>query len=151
MTTWLSRKASRALLVVTVLCIAATYVGSLHHPIHNVSVANVQDASAQELFSFLRTKTAPSDLLVFSKPRTLSLFTGREVTSLGPDEAPQDSRLFMERAGVKFLIQAAWNPPAYQELINQQSAAMREVFRNHDFQVFRLQFNQGLVENLASR
>ena len=117
---------------------AATYYGSLRDPMRHASTADVQDPSAQELFLFLRTQTEPSDLLVFSKPRTISLFTGRMATSLGPEETPADSAQFLQSASAKFLIQAAWNPPAYSKFVAREDNAIREIFRNRDFQVFRV-------------
>ena len=147
-----SRQAARAFLTGAALCITCSYVSGLWHRFPQASVVNVNDASTQELFSFLRAQTAPSDLLVFSKPRTLSLFTGRTTTSLGPDEAPPDSVQFLQRTGVRFLVQVPWNPPAYQQVIAQQGAAMTEVFRNRDFQVLRLQFeDDGQTQHVASR
>jgi len=131
-------------------CIVAAYIGSLRQPIRSVTAADVNDASAQELFTFLRTQTTPSDLLVFSKPRTISLFTSRIVTSLGPDETPADSARFLRSVGAQFLIQSPWNPPAYRHLIETEGAAMTEVFRNRDFQVLRLNNKNG-TENLATQ
>jgi hypothetical protein len=147
----LRRYPARAFLAAVATCIVATYVLSLKQPIRSTSAADVRDASAQELFWFMRVHTLPADVLVFSKPRTLALYTGRRTTSLGPDESPNDSARFLQRSGGRYLIQVPWNPSAYQELISQRSAAMKEVFRNRDFQVFRVQFSEGPTESLASR
>jgi hypothetical protein len=148
----MTRPAARAFLAMTAICITLTYIGALlHHP-QQTPVANVEDPSARELFTFLRTQTASSDLLVFSKPRTLSLFTGNPATSLGPDEDPVHAAQFLRRTHVRFLIQSSWNPPPYHNLIAQQRASLNEVFRNHDFQVFQVQSeDNGQNENLASR
>lgn len=148
----MNRPAARAFLTAVTFCIVGSYALFLRQPTQRTSAANIQDASAQELFSFLRTQTAPSDRLVFSKPRILSLFTGRMATSLGAEEAPGTSAGFLEREGVRYLVHTSWNPPAYHRLITQQRAAANEVFRNRDFQVFRLRFaNEGPTEPLASR
>jgi hypothetical protein len=124
----MSGQRAKAFLAAIALCVAVTYLGLLRQPIRQESVADVQDASAQELFSFLRMQTEPSDLLVFSKPRTISLFTGRIATSLGPDEVPEDSAKFLQRTSGRFLIQARWNPPAYHELVSWRGALFDEVF-----------------------
>jgi hypothetical protein len=148
----MSRPAARTFVAVVTLCIVGSYALFLAQPTRNTAAANIQDASAQELFSFLRTQTAPSDRLVFSKPRILSLFTGRTATSLGAEEAPGTSAAFLQREGVRYLVYSSWNPPAYHWLITEHSAALTEVFRNRDFQVFRLRFaNNEPAEPLASR
>jgi len=141
---------ARIFVAAAAFCIVATYVGSLRQPIRSATAADVNDPSAQELFSFLRTQTAPSDLLVFSKPRTVSLFTSRMATALGPDEAPEDSARFLQSAGAQFLIQSTWNPPAYRHLIEKEGATMTEVFHNRDFQVLRFR-DKSTTEKLASR
>lgn len=134
----MTRPRAQRFLGAVALCITLTYVGAFLHPSGQTSAANIHDPSAQELFAFLRTQTTPSDLIVFSKPRTLSLFTGRTATSLGPDETPAASVQFLQRAHARFLVQTSWNPPAYRELISEQSPSLSEVFRNRDFQVFRI-------------
>lgn len=134
----LGNRTKLSLLAVTVACILVTYAGSLRQRSWQDSMANVQDASAQELFSFIRAQTTPTDLLVFSKPRSISLFTGRPTTSLGSDESASGSADFLKRTGARFLIQTAWNPPAYGRLLASAPETLTEVFRNRDFQVFRI-------------
>jgi hypothetical protein len=133
----LENRTKLSFLLVTAACLLVTYAGSLRLRPWQDSMANVQDASAQELFSFVRAQTTSTDLVVFSKPRSISLFTGRPTTSLGPDESAKDSADFLKRTGAKFLIQTAWNPPAYGRLLASEPGALTEVFRNRDFQVFR--------------
>jgi hypothetical protein len=134
----LGNRTKLSFLAVTVACLLVTYAGSLRLRPWQDSMANVQDAPAQELFSFIRAQTSPTDLLVFSKPRSIALFTGRPTTSLGPDESASNSAEFLKRTRAKFLIQTAWNPPAYGRLLASAPETLTEVFRNRDFQVFRI-------------
>lgn len=134
----LGNRTKLAFLTVTTACILLTYAGSLRQRPWQDSMPNVQDASAQELFSFVRSHTAPADILVFSKPRSISLFTGRRTTSLGPDESANHSAEFLKESGAKFLIQTSWNPPAYGRLLAAEPEGLTEVFRNRDFQVFQV-------------
>jgi hypothetical protein len=129
---------ARIIVAPVAACLLVTYVGSLRQRPWQDSMVNVQDASAQELFSFVRAQTAPTDLLVFSKPRSISLFTGRPTTSLGPEESADNSAEFLKHSGAKFLIQTSWNPPAYARLLASEPSAMTEVFRNRDFRVFQI-------------
>ncbi|HET7259103.1 MAG TPA: hypothetical protein VFI75_05245, partial [Candidatus Acidoferrum sp.] len=65
---------------------------------------NIQDATAQELISFLRANTLPSEVLIFPKPRVLALMTNRTVAMLAPAETPEDSALFMKSINAGIVI-----------------------------------------------
>ena len=102
----------------------------------------MNDASAQELFTFLRAQTQPSDLLLFSKPRSIALFSGRTTASLGLEESVEDSVRFLQEKDVRFVIQATWNPASYGRLLS-DAGQFSEVFRNRDFRVFRVRARAG--------
>jgi hypothetical protein len=138
----LQQPKGRALVAAVAVCVAITYFGGLPQRSWQASLANVNDASAQELFTFLRAQTQPSDLLLFSKPRSIALFSGRTTASLGPEESARESMRFVREKDVRFVIQAAWNPPAYARLLSDDGAQFCEVFRNRDFQVFRVRAGQ---------
>jgi hypothetical protein len=122
------------------LSIGITYVAALRQPPWQASLANVLDPSAQQMFAFLRERTTPADLLVFSKPRSIALFTDRRAASLGPEEAPDDSADFLQRSGATILIQSAWTPPSWSRFIASHRETLTEEFHNPDFQVFRIRF-----------
>ncbi len=135
------RSKARALVTALAVCVAITYFGGLRR--RSGSLPNVNDASAQELFAFLRTQTQPSDLLLFSKPRAIALFSGRTTASLGPEESVADSVRFLQEKDVRFVIQTTWNPASYGRLLSDDGAQFSEVFRNRDFQVFRVRVGSG--------
>jgi hypothetical protein len=141
------RAANHALAGIIAIGIAITYLGALRQAPRQSSVSNVLDPSAQELSLFLRTESAPSDLLVFSKPRSIALFTGRETASLGPEESASDSAEFLKRSGANFLIQTVWNPSSYNGVLADNRGLLTEVFRNRDFQVFRIRFLDAQVND----
>jgi len=76
--------------------------------------------------------------LLFSKPRSIALFSGRATASLGTQEAESDSARFLRENEVRFVIQTSWNPPSYARLLSEDGEQFVEVFRNRDFQVFRV-------------
>jgi hypothetical protein len=127
---------ARALVAAVAVCVAITYLGGLRQ--RPASLANVNDAPAQELFTFLRSQTQPSDLLLFSKPRSIALFSGRITASLGAEEPASESVQFLRENDVRFVIQTGWNPESYRRLLSEDEARFNEVFRNRDFQVFRV-------------
>jgi hypothetical protein len=129
-------RATRALVASLAVCVAVTYFGGLRQRPWQASLANVNDTSAQELFRFLRSQTQPSDLLLFSKPRSLALFSGRAVGSLGAEEPASESVRFVRENGVRFVIQSSWTPAAYDQLL--ASGQFELVFGNGDFRVYRV-------------
>jgi hypothetical protein len=68
--------------------IGISYLVALRQSPWQASIANVADPSAQQTFVFLRTHTTPSDLIVFPRPRSMALSTGRRTATLGPQETP---------------------------------------------------------------
>ena len=132
---WKKPKA-RALVAAVAVCMAITYFGGLRQRPWQAALANVNDTSAQELFTFLRSRTQPSDLLLFSKPRSLALFSGRAVGSLGAEEPASESVRFVRENGVRFVIQSSWTPAAYDQLL--ASGQFELVFGNEDFRVYRV-------------
>lgn len=129
---------TRALVAALAVCMAITYFGGLRQRPWQAALANVNDTSAQELFTFLRSQTQPSDLLLFSKPRSIALFSGRVTASLGPEESANDSMRFLQEKDVRFVIQTAWSPGSYAGLLSDDGEHFSEVFRNRDFKVYRV-------------
>jgi hypothetical protein len=125
-----------ALVAAVAVCMAITYFGGLRQRPWQAALANVNDTSAQELFTFLRSQTQPSDLLLFSKPRSIALFSGRAVGSLGVEEPASESARFVRENGVRFVIQSSWSPAAYDQLL--ASGQFELVFGNEDFRVYRV-------------
>lgn len=132
--------------LVVAVSMAITYFGALRQRPWQAALANVNDTSAQELFTFLCSQTQPSDLLLFSKPRSIALFSGRVTASLGADELTSESVRFLREKDVRFVIQTPWNPASYSRLLSADGAQFTEVFRNRDFQVFGVRPDAAVVK-----
>ena len=119
-----------------------TYAGQIRSLSRQLPEPNVQDATARELFSFLRTNTQPGEVLIFSKPRTLALFTSRRVASLAPAELPEDSYQFMKSVNACILVEARWSPPSWGSFLEDRKADTLELFHNSDYRVFRIKWDE---------
>ncbi len=137
------RPRARWLVASLAVCVVVTYFGGLRQRPWQASLANVNDASAWELFTFLRGQTQTSDLLLFSKPRSVALFSGRAAASLGVNEPAGDSLRFVREKDVRFVIQTSWNPASYGRLLSEDGEQFEEVFGNRDFRVFRVRRTSG--------
>ncbi len=59
--------------------------------------------------SIVRGHSSPEDVLVFSKPRSLALFTGRRVAALSPDQNQTQQLAFLNSIHATILVDAAWS------------------------------------------
>jgi len=132
------RKSQISLAISMLLLVSVTYYGPLCLDSSKQHEPNVQDPMAQELFFSLKAGTAPSEVLIFPKPRSLALFTGRAVASLAPDEAPEDSYEFMKSIHAEILVKPRWSPASWQALIDSQKGQPEEIFHNSEYQAFRV-------------
>ncbi len=119
-----------------------TYAGVFRNLSRQLPEPNIQDATAQELFSFLRTHTQPEEVLIFSKPRSLALFTNRRVGTLAPAESPEDSYQFMKSVNASTLVEARWSPPSWRSFLEDRKADTLELFHNSDYRVFRIKWDE---------
>lgn len=120
------------------LLVAASYAGEARTLARAAPEPNVQDSTAQELFAYLKTHTEESDVLIFSKPRTLALFTNRRAGSFAPDESPRDSYAFMKSVNARFLVSSPGAPPAWKAFVQNDRDRLAEVFGNSEYQVFQV-------------
>jgi hypothetical protein len=135
--------AQRAALLVLVLFCGVTYGGEFRRESRQQPEPNVNDPAARELFSFVRASTQPSEVLIFAKPRSLALFTNREVASLSPDESPEDSANFMKSIHATILVKTDWSPASWQNLLDSEKKSLVEIFHNSEYQVFRAEWTSG--------
>lgn len=132
------RNTRAALVAALLLSVGGTYATEHWHLLHQAHEPNVLDPTAQELFSFLRDRTQPGEVLIFTKPRSLALFTNRTVASLTPDESPEDSARFIEEIHATILVQANWDPQSLPGFVARNRSRVAEVFTNADYRVFRM-------------
>jgi hypothetical protein len=130
----LARHVAIALLM---LSVGVSYAGEFAKEAQLPAEPDVQDPAAQELFAFLQTHTQPSETLIFSKPKTLALFTSRNVATLAFDQSAEDATNFMKTNHATILVKSAVGPPAEQAVLALNRDRAFEIFRNSDYQVFR--------------
>jgi hypothetical protein len=140
----------RIAMTVLLLFCGLTFSAELGRESRQQSEPNVHDATARELFSFLQTNTKPSEVLIFPKPRSLALFTNRAVASFAPDEAPEDSANFMRTIQATILVKADPSPPSWYSFLESNKSSSTEIFRNSDYQVFRVDWEKAAPASTAS-
>ncbi len=98
---------------------------------------------SQELFQFVRENTEPNDVLIFRKPRVLSLYTGRP-SSIYPVVTPENAGPFwdhVKNTGARYII--AGEPfiedrAVLSHLLRESGNRLEQVFVSPDFRVYRI-------------
>jgi hypothetical protein len=115
-----------------------TYSGEYVREARQEPEPNVSDPAARELFLFLKTNTLRSEIIIFPKPRSLALFTGRRAASFVPGESPENSANFMKAIHATILVKPEWSPPSWQNFLESYKSQMDEISHNSEYQVFRV-------------
>jgi hypothetical protein len=123
-----------AVLVGTVV---VSYAGELRHEQRMPAEPNVADASAAQLFAFVREHTSPEDVLVFPKPRTLALFTGRRVAALSPEQSAAQSLSFLRAIHATVVIDPEWSAVRLSD-DEVKAVGAREVFHAGEYRAYSL-------------
>jgi hypothetical protein len=127
----------RVMAVATLVGIGAvSYAGELRYETSMPAEPNVADAGAAEMFAFVREHTAPEDVIVFPKPRSLALFTGRRVAALSPEQSEAQSVEFLRAIHATVLIDPEWS--AVRSGDKAKTTGAREVFQTGEYHVYRL-------------
>ncbi len=98
------------------------------------------DASAREVFSFIRDYTAESDGVAFVKPRVSAFFAKRRSLILSSAFSEQENRLIMKENGVRYILLFREGYP-YQEgneLALGSGDGFELIFENDRFRLFEM-------------
>jgi hypothetical protein len=120
---------------------ALSYAGETMHERSLPAEPNVADASATEVFAFVREHTSPNDVLVFPKPRTLSLFTARRAAGLSPEQSTEQSLAFLRAIHATVVIDPEWSAVRAGGEIS--ALGGQEVFHSGEYHVYRLNLASG--------
>jgi hypothetical protein len=100
-----------------------------------------------QLFEYVRDSTGPHDVLVFSRPRALALFTGRAVSGPYRPADPCELWQYIREIGASYVITGpvpdAWNADAVylQDFVSRFRDAFQPVMVNRDVSVYRIKGN----------
>jgi hypothetical protein len=116
---------------------AVSYAGEIRHTQRMPAEPNVSDATAEQLFAFVREHTSPEDVLVFPKPRTLALLTERRVAALSPEQSGAQSLAFLRGIHATVLIDPEWSAVRL-SADEAKAVGAREVFHAGEYRAYRV-------------
>ena len=130
--------ATLAFLTVTLLTYVARYSTLPLGPIDS----GVERPEGIELFSFVRQKTAPQDIILFSKPRVLALYTGRRASAPYYPSDPCALWTYLRQIGATYVVTGPTGPYMESEklaaFVAHYPDSFREMMRNREFAVLRV-------------
>ncbi len=125
-------------LVLVAVTYAARYSTLEYGPLHE----GIAKEESVQLFDFVKTATAPTDVLVFGKPRALALFTGRRVSAAFIPDHPCALWRYMRQIRASHVIIGPDDSDpesAYLERLAETfSSSLTPLFKNRDFAAYRI-------------
>ncbi|MBV9885590.1 MAG: hypothetical protein JO119_03495 [Acidobacteria bacterium] len=115
---------------------AVSYAGEITHERSLPVEPNVADTSATKMFAFVREHTSQDDVLVFPKPRTLSLFTELRAAALSPEQSEEQALAFLLAIHATVVVDPEWS--AVRASVEISALDGREVFHAGEYHVYRL-------------
>lgn len=131
-----ARPAGAALL----LLVPVSYAGVYSKAQYGKFAEGTEKAQTKQLFEYISANTAPEDVFIFRKPRTLALYTGRRAAMyhFGGDE---EVLAYFRKIGAGYLVTSRVFPEDVSFLTpfaGRKAALLDEVYSNDDFRVYRI-------------
>jgi hypothetical protein len=133
----LSRELRLGLAGALALVVSLAYSGNSRARLRAGPGPNTEDIDFKEMCAFIRENTAPSDVVAFPKPRSLTLFTNRPAAGLGWDETPAQAAQFLRDAHVGIVVEAGWQHSVWEDSVVNEGNS-RLIYRNSSYKVLRM-------------
>jgi len=133
----LSRQLRFGLAGALALILIVAYVGDYQARLRARPGPNTEDIDFKEMCAFIRENTAPSDVVAFPKPRSLTLFTNRPAAGLGWDETPAQAARFLRDVPVGIVVEAGWQHSFWEDAVVNEGNS-RLIYRNSSYKVLRM-------------
>jgi hypothetical protein len=137
------QRAEKILFSGVLVAALASYAGEYSRLDYGPIQDGVTSSEAQQLFDYVRREVGGNEVVVFRKPRALSLFTGRPSAAWHNTTTDAELWDFIRRIDASYLIAG----PEYVEpddqwfiraFIDRNRDRLLEVFANADFKVYRI-------------
>jgi hypothetical protein len=134
------RRLRHFLFLFLIVAIVGSYIGKYSKKDFGPIQETVYKYEMVELFDFLREKTDAKDVLIFRKPRVLSLYTGRKASVYHQFEPSDDGELwdYFDKIRATHLLTSPVDKTYWPSFIERHQASLEEVFSNQDFKVYRI-------------
>jgi hypothetical protein len=132
-------------LCAALLLISGTYAGVYAKSERGPIQDGVNDPEFLQTCKYLRDHAAPSDIVIFRKPRVLALLTGLQAAVYNTTGSPETIRAFVHQTHARYIVVASlsyedFEPDAKNLLpaIERYREAVTEVYTNPHYRIFVL-------------
>ena len=126
-------------LIPLLFLIALSYGTEFAHASYGPFTDGMSSPEAKQLFAFIRTETTPRDVIVFRRPRALSLYTDRSASVYPEPKYAQQFDSYFRGIGATYLVEApALDDPDFDAFLEKPCPSKQLVFDNSEFRIFRL-------------
>jgi 4-amino-4-deoxy-L-arabinose transferase-like glycosyltransferase len=128
----------RVLLISMISIITFSYLSFYWKADYGPITHGIEKKESVELFEFIKNKTARDDIIVFTKPRVLALYTGRRASYNQSIDDNESFIEFLETLGASYVAVGILDRPIRRELVEKNKARLSKVFSNADFSVYKI-------------
>ncbi|MBI4598445.1 MAG: glycosyltransferase family 39 protein [Candidatus Omnitrophica bacterium] len=139
---WGRRNTTRRLATATVLiAIFASYAAAYTKVDYGPIKEGVAQRETVELFDYIRRDTDPSSVIVFAKPRVLSLYTGRRSAVYPLTSDGREIVAYLRRIGAAYVVASPiffTDQSLLQPVLQRHAALFEPVYANAVFTMYRM-------------
>jgi hypothetical protein len=112
----------------------------------------IDDAEAVNLFNYVKENTGQDDVIIFRKPRALTLFTGKRTSSWHYAGSDDELWKYFQTINATYLILGphqveSADQEKFSEFISRNKDQLDEVYRNTDFNVYRIRIGARRIDS----
>jgi hypothetical protein len=127
------------ILAAVLAIIVFSYVAEFSHADYRSFPDGMSNPETKQLFAFIRSNTAPADILVFRRARALALYTGRSASVYPDPQHASDFVNYFQGIGADYLIEApALDDSDFDAFVEKSCPTKDLVFSNSDFRVYHI-------------
>lgn len=129
--------------IAVVIAILGSYAGQYTQVEYGPFQNGITKNEAQQLFEYVRQEIGENEVVIFRKPRVLSLFTGRAAAVWHNSTEDEELWNFFRQINASYLIVGPENVEPYDQafiraFVDRNPARFQQTFANADFQVYRI-------------
>ena len=148
------RRGEIAAVVMLGAVIFASYAGQYTRMDLGPITPGVTQPESSALFEFINGNTRPSDVLVFRKPQTLTLFTGRPASVFHKPREGRELWAYLTRIQARYIVLGPQgvepeDQAFLRRFIDAYRHRMRKVFVNRSFTVYRVAAGAAMVRTVV--
>jgi 4-amino-4-deoxy-L-arabinose transferase-like glycosyltransferase len=127
----------RVLLITMTSSIAIFYLSFYWTADYGPITPGINNKESVEVFEFVKNNTDENDIIIFRKPRILTLYTGRSASYNKRIDDNESFIEFLKTLEASYVVVGFLDSPLRRELVEKNKAQLNKVFSNSDFSVYK--------------